>query len=263
MEVHHPHHLSHKKKWSEYILEFIMLFTAVSLGFFAENLRESYVEKERSNELVASLIKDVEKNVVFIDSLVKVDKNVIFKADSAVYYILNTKDKINLELVYGNFLNGSRFLANNDTYDQMKSSGSLRYIKDSVFMKKLIEYSNLVKAAEFRSATQEYEYTSHEYENTKNKFITAEISSYKHSDFFLKYFNFGDTAHINLMKKMYALNEGKSFYLPKEKQEEFKNEIVPVILRHTSLIGTSVYFKLKTRNSELDLLSYYHSNKHE
>ena len=40
MEVHHPHHPTHKKKWSEYIIEFVMLFTAVTLGFFAENLRE-------------------------------------------------------------------------------------------------------------------------------------------------------------------------------------------------------------------------------
>lgn len=26
MEVHHPHHVTHKKKWSEYLLEFFMLF---------------------------------------------------------------------------------------------------------------------------------------------------------------------------------------------------------------------------------------------
>lgn len=40
MEVHHPHHPTHKKKWSEYIIEFVMLFTAVTLGFIAENIRE-------------------------------------------------------------------------------------------------------------------------------------------------------------------------------------------------------------------------------
>ena len=41
MEVHkHPHHVTHKKKWGEYILEFLMLFLAVFLGFLAENLRE-------------------------------------------------------------------------------------------------------------------------------------------------------------------------------------------------------------------------------
>ena len=41
MEVHkHPHHVTHKKKWVEYVLEFVMLFFAVFLGFIAENIRE-------------------------------------------------------------------------------------------------------------------------------------------------------------------------------------------------------------------------------
>ena len=40
MEVHHPHHVTHKKKWGEYLLEFLMLFLAVFLGFLAENWRE-------------------------------------------------------------------------------------------------------------------------------------------------------------------------------------------------------------------------------
>ena len=49
MEVHkHPHHVTHKKKWEEYILEFAMLFLAVFLGFIAENQREHYVDKKRN-----------------------------------------------------------------------------------------------------------------------------------------------------------------------------------------------------------------------
>jgi len=37
MEVHkHPHHVTHKKKWGEYLLEFFMLFLAV---FWASWLR--------------------------------------------------------------------------------------------------------------------------------------------------------------------------------------------------------------------------------
>jgi hypothetical protein len=33
METHHPHHVTHKKKWTEYLLEFFMLFLAVFLSF--------------------------------------------------------------------------------------------------------------------------------------------------------------------------------------------------------------------------------------
>jgi len=38
MEVHHSHHPTHRKKWSEYIIEFVMLFLAVFFGFIAENM---------------------------------------------------------------------------------------------------------------------------------------------------------------------------------------------------------------------------------
>ncbi len=58
MEVHHPHHPTHKKKWSEYIIEFVMLFTAVTLGFFAENIRESIAEKHKKDELLEAVVRD-------------------------------------------------------------------------------------------------------------------------------------------------------------------------------------------------------------
>ena len=62
MEVHHPHHPTHKKKWSEYITEFIMLFAAVTLGFFAENQREHYIEGQREIQYMESLIEDLAKD---------------------------------------------------------------------------------------------------------------------------------------------------------------------------------------------------------
>src|SRR5947207_11821372 len=56
MEVHkHPHHVTHKKKWGEYLLEFLMLFLAVFLGFLAENFREHQLEKEKGRQYIQSL----------------------------------------------------------------------------------------------------------------------------------------------------------------------------------------------------------------
>ena len=76
MEVHHPHHHG-SKKWKEHFLEFLMLFLAVTLGFFAENLRDQYIEKERAHEYLSHLASDVDNNIAFIDSLVKRDKQMI------------------------------------------------------------------------------------------------------------------------------------------------------------------------------------------
>ena len=70
MEVHHPHHPTHKKKWSEYILEFFMLFTAVTLGFFAENLREGIAEKHKKEELLIAVAEDFKKDFNQIEFLI-------------------------------------------------------------------------------------------------------------------------------------------------------------------------------------------------
>ena len=41
MEVHHhPHVPTHSKPWKEYVLEGLMIFIAVTLGYGAENIRE-------------------------------------------------------------------------------------------------------------------------------------------------------------------------------------------------------------------------------
>jgi len=63
MEVNHPHHPTHKKKLSEYIIEFVMLFTAVTLGFFAENIREHLAENEKKNELLKSVSTDLNRDI--------------------------------------------------------------------------------------------------------------------------------------------------------------------------------------------------------
>ena len=52
----HAHHL-HKAPghgWQHYLFEFLMLFLAVTLGFFVENQREDFVERNRSKEYAKS-----------------------------------------------------------------------------------------------------------------------------------------------------------------------------------------------------------------
>ncbi len=57
MEVHHHPDLHHKpKKWKEYFLEFLMIFLAVTMGFFAENIRENYVEHKSAGDYANLLI---------------------------------------------------------------------------------------------------------------------------------------------------------------------------------------------------------------
>lgn len=69
MEVQkHPHHVTHKKKWNEYLLEFLMLFLAVFLGFVAENIREHLVEQHRAKGYMQSLIVDLKNDSIELNN---------------------------------------------------------------------------------------------------------------------------------------------------------------------------------------------------
>src|SRR5882672_7441827 len=71
MEVHHHPDLHHRpKKWKEYFLEFLMIFLAVTLGFFAENIREHISDKEKTKVFAASLYQDFKTDSVALVQLI-------------------------------------------------------------------------------------------------------------------------------------------------------------------------------------------------
>ena len=62
MEVHHHAHSS-RKKWTNYLWEFVMLFLAVFCGFLAEYQLEHKIEKERAEKYLQSMLLDVRTNI--------------------------------------------------------------------------------------------------------------------------------------------------------------------------------------------------------
>src|ERR1700712_405235 len=58
MEVHH-HPKVEKKNFKEYFLEFLMIFLAVTLGFFAENIRENIANHEREISYMHGIVNDL------------------------------------------------------------------------------------------------------------------------------------------------------------------------------------------------------------
>jgi hypothetical protein len=70
MEVHHHPDLHHKAKpWKEYLLEGFMIFIAVTLGFFAESLREHIANKEKEKGVIVSLVRDLKKDTTTLRRL--------------------------------------------------------------------------------------------------------------------------------------------------------------------------------------------------
>jgi hypothetical protein len=66
MEVHH-HPQVEKKGFKEYLLEGLMIFLAVTMGFFAESLREHISNKDKTAEYMKSLLIDMKTDTTSIN----------------------------------------------------------------------------------------------------------------------------------------------------------------------------------------------------
>ena len=102
MEVHYHPHKESQKKWKEYLIDFFMIFLAVTLGFFSENFKEHLSDTNREREYIESFIQNLQTDVGELkelladkeimngyDSLFKVDKTGFLKLpvqDSLFYY---------------------------------------------------------------------------------------------------------------------------------------------------------------------------------
>jgi hypothetical protein len=147
MEVHHHPDLDHKnKKFKEYFLEFLMIFLAVTLGFFAENLREGISETYKAKEYAQSLYDDFKIDTANIQRTIDEKKWIMAKYDSAKNIIAFNKVTENNGFIY--YI--ERYLVDNDvftsqdvTYQQLRSSGNFRYFKSIALYKRVAGYYNL------------------------------------------------------------------------------------------------------------------------
>jgi len=157
MEVHAHSHSHGKKNWKAYFWEFIMMFFAVFAGFLAEYQLEHKIEKERAEKFLQSMLLDVRTNIVNLDSLIKQDRIIITNHDKLVNWLLKDSSTIDRE-AFAKSMGAiwvRNFLVRKETYEQMKSSGSLRYIGNIEFLKKMMDYERITNFAQYRN--QEFE----------------------------------------------------------------------------------------------------------
>lgn len=137
MEVHHH---SHKpKNWKEYITEFIMLFAAVTLGFFAENLREHQIIENHKVQNLTAMIDDLRQDSATIEKrVVEYRKTLVqFEAikDLAYnYHHQKISEDEYIDSVMSTYLRapyGVGLFINNASYKNTISAGSLSYIKNN------------------------------------------------------------------------------------------------------------------------------------
>ena len=148
MEVHHPHHPTHKKKWSEYIIEFVMLFAAVTLGFFAENVREHQIIDHKTHQNLESVVLDLKKDSLLIQERIKEYENAAFYLEKLnelyLEYQMKTLTKNEyldkVLLISDSLLFGNSFYINNSSYKNTIASGSFSSINSTELKRTISNY---------------------------------------------------------------------------------------------------------------------------
>lgn len=164
MEVHHHPDLHHKKKnFKEFFLEFIMIFLAVSLGFIAENVRESISNHEKEKGYVQSLINNLTDDTATMHMVLRENNR---KIDTLMQLqFLYKSDFTKPETIYLLYRHCSMvgfysiFKTNDATMMQLKTSG-LEFIRKDHVADSIAAYDNntkIVYAAEdlYTKATDE------------------------------------------------------------------------------------------------------------
>ncbi|MBS1620001.1 MAG: hypothetical protein JST10_04860 [Bacteroidetes bacterium] len=151
MEVHtHTHH--GKKKWTEYLWEFLMLFLAVFCGFLAENGREHLVENQREKEYMHSLVEDLQTDTLKLNREILFGQEISGRIEKLVSFLNNDyMPKDSIEKLYLLNQQAGRVVKvdfEDRTSSQLKNSGTMRLVRNKQVTDSIRNYWSIIKVAE-------------------------------------------------------------------------------------------------------------------
>ena len=223
MEVHHHSH--HPKKWKEYLTEFIMLFAAVTLGFFAENQREHLIEGNREKQYMQSLFEDLRKDTTILNNLKRYDTIQTAKLDSTNKLLIDNKWGVaEIKLLYRLNLKSAgtlRYNLSERTAAQLKNAGGMRLVENQELSNKiseywvksenLKEYNTFVDDLKFKAREKSYSIFDQKYYIDVSKGIVSDNAQFLLKD------NFTLTEYANRLNHI---------------NNSMKNVLLPSIDRH-------------------------------
>ena len=166
MEVHHHAHPGHhKKKWTDYFWEFLMLFLAVFCGFLAEYQLEHKIEKDKEKQFINSLVIDLQDDVKSLEAMIDFESHGIASLDTLMN-LLNSSEiaKQNGDYLYYGARMGPRsnpFANNTRTFDQLTNSGGFRLIRSNEASNNIMAYYNQFSTVRLLEANYNLEFDNY------------------------------------------------------------------------------------------------------
>lgn len=131
-----------------YLIEMLIFFSAISLGFIVENYREDYSEKKNSEKLISSLLIDLKGDLKRFDEFTELRRSLI----NDVYHFIDDIEKnglnnynIEQQILFAKAIfNWTYFKPNIANIEQIISSGALRYLGEDelIYQIGILEASN-------------------------------------------------------------------------------------------------------------------------
>ncbi|MEO6819263.1 MAG: hypothetical protein ABI266_05500 [Ginsengibacter sp.] len=159
MEVHH-HPSVERKSFREYFSEFLMIFLAVTMGFIAENIRESLSNHSEEKEYVISLKKDLISDTSALNDFVPFLVQRISQTDTLIkllkmrnattrgsdlYYLARVSTKMR------------NFIPNVTTLTELDHSGNYRLITKNALMRGIVKFQKITDSYKSISALDQQE----------------------------------------------------------------------------------------------------------
>ena len=147
MEVHHHPHVE-KKGFKEYFLEFLMIFLAVTLGFFAENIREKITEHKRAKIYAGTMVNDLRTDTNALKAYINYWNYASNNVDT-LFQLLSKAEPSQIpsgKLYWYGLFGGAPtiFISNDATFQEMKSAGALSYFNNNL-AEKMTQYDQLTR----------------------------------------------------------------------------------------------------------------------
>jgi hypothetical protein len=90
MEIHHRvKHPKKARKYREYLFEFLVIFVAITGSYFAENLREHFVDRHKEKTYMESLLQDLKNDSANLAQVIELNKIQVKGLDSLLNLIKN------------------------------------------------------------------------------------------------------------------------------------------------------------------------------
>lgn len=157
MEVHHHPHVG-KKNLKEYLLEGLMIFIAVSMGFIAEGIRENITKHEKEIHLMEMLLQDLKEDTARLNFAINYDMVKVAALDTLARLSFDATEKQLSDSQYRKMyyfmrlygLNSVSFSSTNRAFVLLDKGDAFSLIKKQTISDSILNYKEQTKNMEYQ-----------------------------------------------------------------------------------------------------------------